>query len=443
MDEQQRNNRTIWNWLDAFEGDKVILLITMLLMAASIITVFSSTSLMVLGKKNLTRESIMTSQVVIVGAGAFIILLIYLIGNSRIFQTVGKYGFLASLAMLAILAFDLDFGIIKAGSINGAMRVIVVLGKQLHVYEFVKLFMILYVSWALKTYKEGGFKLTKRLAGLSPKLSFLTTTFGEKCFYLYLPMVITVGLVLLGSNSSAIFIAGIIVSLFVIGGIAIKDIGVLGGAMAAVVGLLFLANALGILEINRFDTGRQRILHDEKAMLDSLMYYRPDGGHYDATEFSKYKDKLIQPVGAQIAIKEGGLFGKGIGNSTQKYIVPVIFGDYMFSFIIEETGLVGAAILILLYYSLLARGVSVAGHCNEYFDKVVVTGCSILITAQAYMHMMVNVHFPLIPQTGQTLPLMSHGTTSFLVFCAVLGILLCISKKSNMEEPLPEENPAS
>lgn len=145
----------------------------------------------------------------------------------------------------------------------------------------------------------------------------------------------------------------------------------------------------------------------------------------------------MQPVGAKLAIKEGGLFGKGVGRSDQKYVVPVIFSDYMFSFIIEETGVLGAVILIILYYSLLARGVNVAKHCPDYFDKVVVTGYSILITAQAFMHMLVNVHFPLIPQTGQTLPLLSHGSTSFLVFCAVLGIMLSLSRQSSLQK---EEN---
>ena len=59
-----------------------------------------------------------------------------------------------------------------------------------------------------------------------------------------------------------------------------------------------------------------------------------------------------------------------------------------------------------------------------------VAGLAILVTGQAFMHMMVNVHFPLIPQTGQTLPLVSHGTTSFLVFSAVFGMLLSISRET-------------
>ena len=136
------------------------------------------------------------------------------------------------------------------------------------------------------------------------------------------------------------------------------------------------------------------------------------------------------------------MWGKGIGNSTQKYQVPVIFGDYMFSFIVEETGLWGALILIILYFSLLARGSMVAKECDNYYDKIIVTGLIILVTGQAFMHMAVNVHLPMVPQTGQTLPLVSHGTNSFLVFAVVFGILISISKDARENMKRREEEVA-
>ena len=169
--------------------------------------------------------------------------------------------------------------------------------------------------------------------------------------------------------------------------------------------------------------------------MEDLLHSSPGTPVYEAA-----RDELRQPVGAQLAIKEGGLFGKGIGNSTQKYTVPVIFGDYMFSFLIEETGILGAIFIILLYFSLLARGTTVAKDCDDYFDKIVVAGLTILVTGQAFMHMMVNVHFPFIPQTGQTLPLVSHGTTSFIVFSAVFGILLSISRQTYLKMKQREAN---
>ncbi|MBR1678314.1 MAG: FtsW/RodA/SpoVE family cell cycle protein, partial [Bacteroidales bacterium] len=108
-------------------------------------------------------------------------------------------------------------------------------------------------------------------------------------------------------------------------------------------------------------------------------------------------------------------------------------------FIIEETGILGGILLILLFFSLLARGTMIAKDCDEYFDKIVVVGLTILVTGQAFMHMAVNVHMPLVPQTGQTLPLVSHGTTSFMVFSAVFGILLSISRQAWLKMRRREE----
>lgn len=427
---QTTGMKDLRGWPDGFKGDRVIVIIACLLMLVSIISMFSSTSLLALEKRT-DRVAIMYSQLKVVAFGALVILGLYVFGGRRLYRLVGRLGFLLSLGMLLVLTFKLDLGFVKAGHINGAWRVIVVFGLQLHVYELVKVLMILYLAWALDTYKEGECRLSGWLASLSPKLVFLDEPFWQKCLYLYVPVAVTLGLVMLGSNSSAIFIATILVLLIVIGGVHLKDIIGLGLGLALVVLLLFGAHKAGILKINRFDTALERITSDEKALLDTLVKYRPGGESYDAEIFNETRDKLQQTVSAKLAIKEGGLFGKGVGNSTQKYVVPVIFGDYMFSFIIEETGGVGAFFIIILYFSLLARGALVAKDCDNYFEKIVVAGLSILVTGQAFMHMMVNVHFPFVPQTGQTLPLVSHGTSSFLVFSTVFGILLSISRQTN------------
>ena len=432
---EKKGKRNIWNWMDGFRGDKVILIIALLLMLISVISVFSSTPLLAL-EKGIDRISIMTSQLKVVVGGVVVILLLYIFGRSKAYRIFGKYGFALSLVMLVILVLNLNLGIVQAGEINGARRIIKVFGKQLHVYEFVKVFMILYLAWALDAYKRGEFKLNKFLAALSPKLfSWTTRPLGEKILYIYFPVALTLGLVMMGSNSSALFLALVLILIILIGGISFRDIASLGVLLALVGGLLFGAYKIGILKGSRIDTAISRITNDDEATMDILLNSRPGTPEYEMA-----RDELRQPVGAQLAIKEGGLLGKGIGGSTQKYTVPVIFGDYMFSFLIEETGIVGAIFIILLYFSLLARGTTVAKDCDDYFDKIVVAGLTILVTGQAFMHMMVNVHFPFVPQTGQTLPLVSHGTTSFIVFSAVFGILLSISRQTFLKMKQREAN---
>ena len=392
--------------MDRFTGDKVIFLIALFLMLISVISVFSSTP-------RLANDT----------------------GRDRVTIMVEQ---LQSVAVLVILVLNLNLGFLRAGEINGARRILLVAGKQIHIYEFVKLFMIMYLGWALDTFKRGEFKWIPRIANRFQSLAFLEKDIWQKIIYIYFPILSTTLMVMMGSNSSALFIGAIMVLMVLVGGIDWRDIGIVVLVGVVGIGLMFMAYKAGLLKESRIETAISRITQDDDATMRQLI-----ASKRESLEWKQARAKLDQPVGALLAIKEGGLLGKGIGNSTQKYQVPVIFGDYMFSFIVEETGLWGAIILIILYFSLLARGTLVAKMCDNYYDKIIVTGLIILVTGQAFMHMAVNVHLPLVPQTGQTLPLVSHGTNSFLVFSLVFGILLAISKdaKENMARKEAEAAP--
>jgi cell division protein FtsW len=129
-----------------------------------------------------------------------------------------------------------------------------------------------------------------------------------------------------------------------------------------------------------------------------------------------------------------------VGGSTQKYVVSNIYGDYMFSFLVEEYGLIGGILIIFLYVSLLARGSLIASNCSNEYAKIAVGGLSVLITGQAFMHILVNVDIG--PMTGQTLPLISHGSFAFLVFCIAFGVILSISRMAREEIKAVEETAA-
>ena len=411
------------NLMDRFTGDKVIFLIALFLMMISVISVFSSTPRLVDNAHGIDRVSIMVDQLKVVALGFVLIFSLYFFGKVEWYRKLSMLGFAASFGILIILVLNLNLGFVRAGSINGARRILLVMGKQVHVYEFVKLFMIMYLGWALDTYKRQDFKWAPLLAQKFSRLSFLEKDLWQKVAYIYLPILLITLMVMMGSNSSALFIGAIMVLMVLVGGIDVRDIGYVVAVLGVGVLLMFGAYKAGWLKESRIGTAIGRITQDDDATMDILLSSKRESEPWKVA-----RGKLDQPVGALLAIKEGGLLGKGIGNSTQKYQVPVIFGDYMFSFIVEETGLWGAAILIILYFSLLARGTMLAKECDKYYDKVIVTGLIILVTGQAFMHMAVNVHLPLVPQTGQTLPLVSHGTNAFLVFSLVFGILLSISK---------------
>jgi len=423
--------------IDRFTGDKVILLIALFLMLISVISVFSSTPLLA-RELGTGRMDIMLDQLKAVGLGFVFIFLLYFFGRVEVYRRFSMLGFAITFGILIILVLNLNLGFVRAGSINGARRILKIAGRQVHVYEFVKVFMIMYLGWALDTFKRHGFKWLPMLAQKFEKLAFLEKDLWQKIFYIYLPIFLTTFMVMMGSNSSAIFIAIIMILMVLVGGIDWKDIGVMMLALVAGVSIMLLAYKAGLLKDSRIGTAISRIMQDDDAVMNKLLS-SPRG----SKDFNDARDELKQPVSALLAIKEGGIFGKGIGNSTQKYATPVIFGDYMFSFIIEETGIIGAILIIILYFSLLARGSLVARECDRYYDKMIVTGLIMLVTGQAFMHMAVNVHLPMVPQTGQTLPLVSHGTNSLLVFSIVFGILLSISKdaKENMARREAEAEP--
>lgn len=402
------------NFMDRIPGDKVIWIIVILLMLLSIVTIFSSTTYLV--KENVTRMSIFKDQMMIVGVGFLIIVICCAIPKIWVFRFFSQFGFLVSLVMLTMLVLG-----INVDTRNDANRAILIGRFQLNVYEVVKVAMVMYLSWAIHAYKMGELKLANLLSKKVKWLKWLGKKPWQRIIYIYIPMIITSGEILMGGFSSTVIIGGIMFLTIIIGGVPWKDIGFL--AIAAAIGM---ACAFGVYKISggevfdRFATVEGRITRffedDEK-----IKELKPG-----TEEFKKYIDSRRQPESAKVAIKEGGLFGKGPGKSTQKYTVPLIFSDYMFSFIIEEYGLIIGILVVILYVSLLARGSIIARNCENPFAKTAVAGLTLLISGQAMLHMYINVDMG--PLTGQTLPLISHGNSSFLCFCVAFGILLSISK---------------
>ena len=228
----------------------------------------------------------------------------------------------------------------------------------------------------------------------------------------------------MGSGSSAVFIGGILIATLLIGGMPFKELALAGiagiAALGLIIGIHSATDGKVFKKFERVTTMITRLGADydaEKRLKDVKPKSR---------EFYEILDEIKQPYSAKIAVHEGKIIGKNSGNSTQKYVVSNIYGDYMFSFLVEEYGLIGGIIIIFLYVSLLARGSTIARNCNTEYAKIAVGGLSVLITGQAFMHMFVNVDIG--PMTGQTLPLISHGSFAFLVFCIAFGVILSISR---------------
>ncbi len=134
-----------------------------------------------------------------------------------------------------------------------------------------------------------------------------------------------------------------------------------------------------------------------------------------------------------IAIGSGGLLGRGLGQSIQKFnYLPEPQGDSIFAVLGEELGFVGTFFTILLYSFFALRGLRIANRSPDLFSRLLVCGIVILITAQSFMNIAsITGVFPL---TGVPLVFMSQGGTSLMIYLMALGVVLQISKyqKNNL-----------
>ncbi|MFZ2205483.1 MAG: putative lipid II flippase FtsW [Minisyncoccia bacterium] len=128
-----------------------------------------------------------------------------------------------------------------------------------------------------------------------------------------------------------------------------------------------------------------------------------------------------------IAIGSGGIFGRGYGQSIQKFsYLPEPQGDSIFAVLGEELGFIGTVAMVLLYSFFALRGMRIANNSPDLFSRLLVSGIVILITAQSFMNIASIIG--VFPLTGVPLPFMSQGGTSLMIYLVATGIVLQISK---------------
>ena len=136
-----------------------------------------------------------------------------------------------------------------------------------------------------------------------------------------------------------------------------------------------------------------------------------------------------QVVQSLYAIGSGGLFGVGLGNSTQKYLyIPEAHNDFIFSIIAEELGFLGCTFVIVLFALFIWRGILIAIKAPDMFGSLIAVGITSMVGLQAIINIAVVTSS--MPNTGMSLPFFSYGGTSLLILMASVGVLLNISRAS-------------
>ena len=225
--------------------------------------------------------------------------------------------------------------------------------------------------------------------------------------FLVLLLAVPCGLVVIEPHLSAtvlIFAIGIV--LLIVGGIQKRYI--IGGVIVGTGGGI-LAIATGIISYGS----------------DRIKYW------LDPWADAKYKG--FQTIQSLLAIGSGGVLGRGIGQSRQKYLwLPEPHNDFIFAIVCEELGLIGALVIILFFCLLVWRGFTIAMRAQNKFGSLLAIGLTFQVGLQAMLNIWVVTNT--IPNTGISLPFFSYGGTSLLILLAEMGIVLSVSRGAAMEK---------
>ena len=167
--------------------------------------------------------------------------------------------------------------------------------------------------------------------------------------------------------------------------------------------------------------------------ISGAISYVMDRLQYWVDPWSDATGKGFQTIQSLLAIGSGGILGRGIGQSRQKYLwVPEPHNDFIFSIVCEELGLIGAMVIILLFCLLVWRGFTIAMHAPDKFGSLLAIGLTFQVGLQALLNIWVVTNT--IPNTGISLPFFSYGGTSLVILLAEMGIVLSVSRGANIEK---------
>lgn len=368
--------------LNNTKGDKVIWAVVVILSLVSVLAVYSSTGSLAYRMQKGNTEYYLFKQLSVLVLGVIIIYVAHRV-NYTVYSRLAVILFLIS---IPLLIYTLFFG----STINEASRWIrlPVINLTFQTSDMAKLALFMYISRQLSR-KQKVIKDFRK--GFLPILA---------------PVCLVCLLIMPANMSTALMLGASCLVLCFIGRVNVKHLSALVGlgvlGVALIVGVVLMTGVGG----GRVATWKSRIEH-----------FR----HHDSRD-----DEPYQVQQAKIAIAGGGTFGRGPGNSEQRNFLPHPYSDFIFAIIIEEYGLIGAALLIGIYLVFLFRSIRIFRRCPYAFGAFLSIGLSFTLVIQALANMAVTVN--LMPVTGITLPLVSMGGTSIWFTSLAIGIILSVSR---------------
>ena len=373
------SNRRCENLERAMKGkrriDFVLLLVVLALVGIGIVMVYS-TSAILAGDRFLDPYYFLKRQALYAGIGLVLMILMMLLPYGVLKRLAYPILTLSVLLLIAVLIPGIGH---RAG---GSMRWLKIGAFSFQPSEFAKLGMVIFLAYFLAKKEE---KIQSFSFGFLPTLLFSG---------------LIIGLVVREPDfGAALFLtAMVLVLLFVSGTKLVYLIGAF--LLAAPAAYYFLVHAA----------------YRQKRIMSFIRPWEDPTG----TSF-----QIIQSF---LSFGSGGLFGLGLGEGRQKlFFLPAPHTDFIFSGIGEELGLVGAMVVVLLFFILTLRGIQIGLSLEDRFAAYLALGITLMISLQAIINM--GVVLGLLPTKGLTLPLVSYGGTSLIANLAGVGILLHLSSR--------------
>lgn len=372
-----------------FKGDIAIWVITLILLAFSLLTVYSFVPILVKIEGGTPFKYLFKHFIYVVLAIATM-RWVHL-KDPVWFARLARFGFILA---IFLLIFTFFFGT----KVNDAGRWIRIpfVGLTFQSSDFAKLALIVFIARFLAKKKD------------------VLDNWREGFWPIVIPIYLIVLLIIKDNLSTAVIVFGLAFVVLFIGKMpfgklfSMVGVGVLGVSM--IISIHLSIPSLNLLP--RYETWENRILNrmdDTKDVVDNN-----------------------QSLNAELAIYNGGLFGQGVGDGKLKEFIPEAYADFYYATFVEEFGLITSIFLVLTYLILLFRIIRIALKSEKIFETYMLIGIGVLILSQAAVNMLVCTG--VFPVTGQNMPLLAMGGSGLIMTCLALGIVQSVAYSQNKKK---------
>ncbi len=388
-----------------FTGDRVLWIILAALAVISVLVVYSSTAKMAYDAHTArTTAHFLRQQLILLVVSLLVMFVVQRI-NCRIYNLLARPAYFLSVALTVAVYFI-------GATTNGAARWIPLGPFQFQPSEALKVATVLFLAQQLAGRQS---KIDK--IRIVPTWKFWTwrsspaqrKIWREGTWPILMPVVVSAMVIFPAHTSSAVLVCLASWVMMLIGRVRFGELmKLVGWGVAAIVVIM-------TLNLGRSETAEGRV---------STWIHL-----WTKSQTEKPIEHLSDTERSMIAIHNGGILGEGAGQSAMRVEMIHPESDYAYAFFVEEYGIILAVVLLMLYLWVFFRGIEIFRRCGTAFPGLLVLGLALLITCQALLHIMVTVN--LIPETGQTLPLISRGGSSMLFTMIAFGMILSVSRQND------------